>query len=112
MSEHDVVVACAPASAVAVDDQRLRVGALRFHRRGHQALDRIGDIVRLIEHVGGVEARRAAHGGVDELIEHAEQPKRVDGAGVEIIVAVFRIVEMEAGELARRERAAPRSARY
>ena len=40
----------------AVDDQRLGIGALQFDRRLHQALDRIGDIVRLVEHVGRSKA--------------------------------------------------------
>ena len=56
--------------------------------------------MRLVEHVGRVEARRAARGGVDQFVEDQEQAERLDRAGVEIVVAVFGIVEMEAGELA------------
>ncbi len=56
--------------------------------------------MRLVEHVSGVELRRAALRGVDEFVEDEVEAERVDGAGVEIVVAVFGIVEVEAGELA------------
>ena len=82
----------------AIDDQRLRVGALQFDRRLHQALDRVGDVVRLIEHIGGRKTLRAARLGVDQFVEDQEQPERLDRAGVEIVVAIFGIVEMEAAE--------------
>ena len=36
--------------------------------------------------------------GIDKLIEDEEQTEGIDRAGIEIVVAVFRIVEMEAGE--------------
>ena len=38
--------------------------------------------------------------GVDQLVEDEEQPVGVDRAGVEVVVAVLRIVEVEAAELA------------
>ena len=61
----------------AVDDQRLGIGALQFDRRLHQALDRIGDVVRLVEHVGRGEALGPAQLGVDQFVEDQEQPERV-----------------------------------
>ena len=57
--------------------------------------------MRLIEHVGGIEARRAARARVDEFVEHAEETERVDRASVQIVVAVFEIVEVESGEFSR-----------
>ena len=42
---------------VAIDEQRLRVGALELGGAGHQALDGIGDVVRLVEHVGRARTR-------------------------------------------------------
>ncbi len=84
----------------AVDDERLRVGPRHLHRRLHEALDRVGDVVRLIEHIGGIESGRPARPRVDELVENEKQTERVDGAGIEVVVAVFGIVEMEAGEAA------------
>ena len=100
--EHDVVRALRAGERFAVDDKRLRIGALRLHRRRHQALDRIGDVVRLVEHVGGIKARRAARARVDQFVEDEEQAERVDRSGVEIVVAIFRIVEVKAGRAARR----------
>ncbi len=54
--------------------------------------------MRLVEHVGGREARRSAGIGIDQLVEHQEQLERVDGAAVEIVVAIFAVVEMEAAQ--------------
>ena len=42
----------------AVDEEGLDVGALDLHGARHQALDRVGDVVALVDHVGGVEGRR------------------------------------------------------
>ena len=80
----------------AVDDERLGVAALRFERRKHQALDRVGDVVRPVEHMGRVEVGRPALRRVDEFVERPEQAERIDRARVEVVVAVFRIVEMKA----------------
>ena len=83
---------------LAVDDQRLRIRALQLDGARHEAFDRIGDVVRLVEHVGRPEVRRLGELGFHELVEHEEQAERLDGARVEIVVAVLRIVEMEAAE--------------
>ena len=52
----------------------------------------------LIEHVGRREAGRAAQLGVHQLVEHQENLERIDRAGIQIVVAVFGIVEMEAAQ--------------
>jgi hypothetical protein len=56
--------------------------------------------VRLIEHVGRVEARRAVELGVDQLVEDQEQLEGLDRARVEVVVAVLAVVEVETGQLA------------
>src|SRR3984885_8060711 len=89
VSEHDVVVRLRAGKRVPIDEKRLRIGALRFQSRNNQALDRIGHVMRLIEHVGRIEPRRAADAGVNELVENEEQAEGVDRAGVEIVVAIF-----------------------
>ena len=38
---------------------------------------------------------------LDQLVEHQEQPERIDRAGVEVVVAVLGIVEVEAAEAPR-----------
>ena len=82
----------------AIDEMRLHVGALDLHRRDHQALDRIGDVVRLVDHVGRIEVRRVRKLRVHQLVEDEEELVGIDGAGIEVVVAVFRIVEVEAAE--------------
>ena len=77
------------------DDQRLGVRALQFDRAGHEAFHRVGDIVRLIEHVCRPEVGRIRELGLDQFVEDQEQPEGLDRAGVEIVVAVLRIVEMK-----------------
>ena len=47
----------------------------------------------------GIEARRAGKLRVDQLVEDEEELVGIDRAGIEIVVAVFRIVEVEAAEL-------------
>ena len=89
VSEHDVVARLRAGKRVAIDDQSLRLGALRFRCGNDQALDRIGNVVRLIEHVGWIKAPRPSDTGIDQLVEHEEQAERVDRAGVEVIVAIF-----------------------
>ena len=81
--------ACALASASRSTIKSLRIGALRFRCGNDQALDWIGDVVRLIEHVGWIKARRPSDAGVDQFVENEEQAERVDRAGVEVIVAIF-----------------------
>ncbi len=54
--------------------------------------------MRLVQHMRRLEARRAAQLGIHQLIEDQEQAERIDRAGVEIVVAIFRIVEMEAAQ--------------
>ena len=54
--------------------------------------------MRLVDHVGGREAEPAVGLRVDQLVEDQEQPERVDRAGIQIVVAVLGVVEVEAGE--------------
>ena len=56
--------------------------------------------MRLVEHVGRVEARHVAQLGVDQLVEDQEELERLDRAGVEVVVAVLAVVEVEPAELA------------
>ena len=53
----------------------------------------------LVEHVGRIEAVGAAQFGIDQFVEDEEQPVGIDRAGIEIVVAIFGIVEVEAAEL-------------
>jgi len=70
---------------LAVHQQSLRIGALHIGGGEHQRLDGVGDIVRLVEHVGGREISIAAF-GIHQFVEDEEQAERIDGAGVEIVV--------------------------
>ena len=56
--------------------------------------------MRLVDHVGGGEVLRLPHLRIDEFIEDKEQAEGIDGAGVEIVVAILRVIEVEAGQLA------------
>ena len=53
----------------------------------------------------GLEVRRLGELGLDQFVEHQEQAERLDRAGVEIVVAVLRIVEMETAEALRMHQA-------
>ena len=61
--------------------------------------------MRLVEHVRRRDVFRAPPFRVDKLVEDEEEPERIDRTGVEIVVAVFRIVEVEAAELFRMDEA-------
>src|SRR5208282_2275731 len=76
----------------------LRVGSLKCDGALEETLDWIGYDVTLIEHVGRREARSATQLGVHELIENQENLERVDRAGVQIVVAIFGIVEVKAAK--------------
>jgi hypothetical protein len=86
------------AERLAVDQQCLCVGPANFIGARDQALDWIGDIVRLVDHVGGMEIFHAAIFRIDQFVEHKEQPVGVDRAGIQIVIAILGIVEMEAAE--------------
>src|SRR6187455_3138331 len=99
---HEYIVAEAVfVQRLSFDDQRLGVRALQFDRAGHEAFHRVGDIVRLIEHVCRPEVGRIRELGLDQFIEDQEQAEGLDRAGVEIVVAVLRIVEMKTAEALR-----------
>ena len=54
--------------------------------------------MRLVEHIGGIKARRAPRARIDQFVEDEEQAERIDRSGVEVVVAIFGIVEVEAGQ--------------
>ncbi len=80
---------------VPVDHQRFDERRTDGLRRGQQALHRIGNVVRLVDHVGGIEWRAPILLGDDQFIEYQKQLVRIDRARIQIIVAVFRVVEMK-----------------
>src|SRR5580658_2687009 len=82
----------------AISYQCLRVSALQCHRAFEQTLDRVGDIVTLIQHVDWREAGSAAQLSIHQLVEYQENLERIDGAGIQIVVAIFGIVEMKAAK--------------
>ena len=52
----------------------------------------------LVQHVHRVEVRIGF--GLDQFVEHKEQSIGVDAAGIEIVVAVFAVVEVKSAQLA------------
>jgi hypothetical protein len=50
-----------------IDQRRLRVGALQLDGAVDETFDRIGDIVRLIEHVRRLQRADAAPSGVNQV---------------------------------------------
>ena len=55
-----------------VYEQRLSPSPLQLACTGYETLDRIGDIVRLIEHVRGVEVGDVAPLRIGQLVEYEE----------------------------------------
>jgi len=98
---HGIVGLLRGVQGLAVHQQRLGEGRGDGLGRGQQALDRVRHVVRLVDHVGRGKALRLAHLRIHEFIEHQEQPERVDRARIEVVVAVFRIVEVETRQLLR-----------
>ena len=62
---------------VAIDQVRLDVRTNKLDGARHQLLDRIGHVVRLVEHEGRIETRHALQFRIDQLVEHQEQLVRV-----------------------------------
>ena len=56
--------------------------------------------MRLVDHVRRLKSRARVELGFDQLIEDQEELVRIDSPGVEIVVAVFAVIEMKAPELA------------
>ncbi len=98
--EQRVAVLLRGRERLAVNEVRLDVGAREFRGARHQGLDGVCDVVRLVEHVGRVEALDTCQLRVHQLVEDEEELEGLDRAGVEVVVAVLRVVEVEAGELA------------
>ncbi len=89
----------------AVHEVRLHVRPHQLRGARHQRLDGVGHVVGLVEHVGGVEARHRRKLGVHQLVEDEEELERLDGARVQVVVAVLAVVEMEAGQLSELDQA-------
>ncbi len=85
-----------------VDEERLRVGLPQVVHCHQERLDRILQVVALINHVGRGSVEHARLGRVNQLVEDQKELIRFDRAGYQIVVAVLRVVEVEAAELARR----------
>src|SRR6185369_2296526 len=71
-----------------------------FHRARHKRLDRVGKIVRLIKHVRRIEIRQFVNFRIDQLVKDQEKLERLNGAGIEIVVAVFAVIKVKAAEFA------------
>ena len=57
---HGIVRRLMRGERLAIDQVRLHVRTNKLDGARHQRLDRIGHVVRLVEHVGGIETRHAA----------------------------------------------------
>jgi hypothetical protein len=105
---------------VLVADQR---GAIDQQRRARRrALTSVAEFIRLSmgsvtlwlwsSMCAGVEAVGLVQRfSIDQLVEDEEQAVGVDRAGVEVVVAIFRIVEVEAAELPELDQPGRRSSR-
>src|SRR2546421_1131015 len=91
-----IVLLLIPCERFAVDETRLHIRPDQLDATRHQRLDRVGDVVRLIESVRGCKPWNVRKLGIDELVEDEEQLKRLDRSRVQIVIAVLTIVEMEA----------------
>ncbi|MNE95757.1 hypothetical protein D3C80_1938910 [compost metagenome] len=54
--------------------------------------------MRLVDHVGRMETLDPAVFGIDQFVEDEEQAIGVDRTRIEIVIAIFGIVEVEAPE--------------
>src|SRR5262245_19661899 len=98
---HDWIVAVLiRPQRVAIDQMSLYIRTSQLDSARHERLDRIGHIVRLIQHVGRVEPRQVRELRVHELVENQEQLKRLDRAGIQIVIPILTVIEMKAAELA------------
>src|SRR5262245_35437323 len=98
MTHHDIAARLCCGQLLPIHQESLYISSLNFDRRTYEAFDRVGDIVRLINQIGWGEARCFASLGGNKLVEYEKEPERIDGTGVEIIVAIFGIIEVEARE--------------
>ena len=78
----------------------LNIRARDLDAARHERFDRIGHVVRLIDHVGGIEPFDARELCIDQLVEDQKKLKGLDRSRIEVIVSVLAVVEMEAAELA------------
>src|SRR5215213_245635 len=90
---------------VVIDQTRLRVRLLELIDRLEQRLDRILEIVALVDHVRRIETGKPLALGLHELVEDQEQRIGLDRSRREIVVPVHRVVEVEATQLSRAEQA-------
>ena len=84
------------AQFVPVDEQGLCDGELDLVGRLDEVLDRVLQVVRRVDHVAHLGHYAVA---VFEELEHDEEELvRLDGSDGEVVVAVLRVVEVEAAE--------------
>src|ERR1035437_1548967 len=77
----------------------LDIGPRYLDRTCYERLDRIGNVVRLVEHIRRIKSRRIAQFGVDQFVKDKEQLKWFYRTGVKIIIAIFAVIEMKTAEL-------------
>lgn len=82
-----------------VHEPRLRVRELELVHRLEHRLDRVLQVVALVDHVRRPESGEPLALREHELVEDEEQAVRPDGPGGEVVVAVLGVVEVEAAEL-------------
>src|SRR4051794_30357977 len=88
---------------VAIDEQRLRDRELDLVGRLGEVLERVLQVVGRVDHVA--DLRHPAVADVDELEAHQEELVRVDRTDREVVVAVLRVVEVEAAQAPRHRQA-------
>ena len=84
---------------------RLNISSSQLDRAHHQGLDRIGDIMRLIEHVCRAEVGHPAQFGVNQFVEDQEKLERFYRARIQIVIAVLAVVEMKPRKFAELDQA-------
>ena len=67
-------------------------------RTSNERLDRIRDIVRLVEHIRRVKTGQIAKFGVNQFVKDQEKLERFHRACIQVIVAVFAVVKMKTAE--------------
>src|SRR6185369_3193258 len=78
---------------------RLHVRAHQLNRAHHQRLNRVSDVVRLVQHVCRIEIRNAVELRINELVKNEKELKRFDRSRIEIVVPILAVVEMKTREL-------------
>ncbi len=75
----------------------MHISTLDLHGQNHQALDRVGDVLALADHVGEVQSGRIFQ--FHQLVEDKEQPVGFICACIQIIAPILGRVEVKAAKL-------------